>query len=133
MEKSKYEQGLAELKKITGAGIEDVIQSMEDIAPDIGTYLVEFAGNVFAREGLSLRERELVTVASLLTAGGCESQLEIHINGALNVGIPPQKIVELFVQCIAYTGYPRVLNAVSVAKKVFGERNLSLHTEEAIL
>lgn len=132
MEKSKYEQGLAELKNVTGAGIEDVIQSMEDIAPDIGTYLVEFAGDVFLREGLSLQEREFITVASLLTAGGCEPQLEIHINGALNVGIPPRKIIELFIQCIAYTGYPRVLNAVSVAKKVFGERNLSIHANEAL-
>ena len=49
----------------------------------------------------------------------CEPQLEIHINGALNVGIAPEKIIEIFLQCIPYTGFPKVLNAVSVAKKLF--------------
>lgn len=67
-----------------------------------------------------------MTITSLLTNGGCEPQLEVHINGALNVGIPPKKIMEAFLQCIPYTGFPRVLNAVSTAKKVFKERELNL-------
>ncbi|MGV2794473.1 carboxymuconolactone decarboxylase family protein, partial [Clostridium perfringens] len=54
-----------------------------------------------------------------LTAGGCEPQLEVHIQGALNVGIPQEKIVEAFMQCIPYTGFPKVLNAVAAAKRVF--------------
>lgn len=66
----------------------------------------------------------MITISSLLTAGGCEPQLEVHINGALNVGIAPDKIIEIFLQCIPYTGFPKVLNAVNAAKKVFGERKL---------
>jgi 4-carboxymuconolactone decarboxylase len=56
--------------------------------------------------------------------GGCESQLEVHINGSLNVGIEAKKIIEIFIQCVPYVGFPRVLNAVNVAKKVFAERNM---------
>jgi len=123
MEKTRFELGSEKLREIDGAGGEAVIQSLADIAPDVGRYIVEFAfGDVYARKGLSLQEREMITIASLLTAGGCEPQLEVHINGSLNVGIPPEKIVEIFIQCIPYVGFPRVLNAIFTAKKVFAER-----------
>lgn len=122
MEKTRYEIGLENLQKIDGKGGEAVIRSLETIAPDLGRYIVEFAfGDICAREGLSLQERELITLASLLTAGGCEPQLEVHINAALHVGIPPEKIIEAFLQCIPYTGFPRVLNAVFAAKHLFDE------------
>ncbi len=66
----------------------------------------------------------MITLSSLLTAGGCEPQLEVHINGALNVGISPKKVIETLLQCIPYTGFPKVLNAIFTAKKVFTEREL---------
>lgn len=122
---NKYELGLNKLQEVDGRGGEEVIAALAGIAPDIGRYIVEFAfGEIYARDGLSLIERETVTLASLLALGGCEAQLEVHINGALNVGLTPEKIIEIFIQSIPYTGFPRVLNAVSVAKKVFAARNL---------
>lgn len=127
MEKSRYLNGLENLSAVDGSGGESVIKALEDISPDLGRYIVEFAfGDIYSGSELSLQEREIVTLASLLTLGGCEPQLEVHINGALNTGIPPQKIVEVFVQCVPYTGFPRVLNAVFAAKKVFLERGISL-------
>ena len=128
MEKTRFELGTEKLKEIDGAGGEKVVNSLADIAPDIGKYIVEFAfGDIYPRKGLSLQEREMITVTSLLTAGGCEAQLEVHLNGALNVGIPPEKIIETLIQCVPYTGFPRVLNAVFTAKKVFAERRITLH------
>lgn len=119
MNKSRLETGTENLRKIDGAGGEAVVESLKDIAPDLGKYIIEFAfGDIYAREGLSLKEREMITLASLLTAGGCEPQLKVHIQGALNVGIAPEKIIEIFLQCIPYTGFPRVLNAVDAAKKI---------------
>ena len=119
----RYEKGNEMLKQVDGIGGERVIESLRDIAPDLGRYIVEFVfGDIYSREGLSLQERETVTLASLLTMGDSAPQLDVHINGALNVGIPAEKIIEIFIQCIPYTGFPRVLNAVSVARKVFEER-----------
>lgn len=127
MEKTRFENGMKQLKNIDGAGGETVIQSLKGIAPDLGKYIVEFAfGDIYTRDKLNLQEREIITITSLLTAGGCEPQLGVHINGALNVGISPQKVIEIFLQCIPYTGFPKVLNAVFVAKKIFDERNLLL-------
>lgn len=122
MENTKFMQGMEQLKAIDGKGGENVIKSLADIAPDLGKFIVEFAfGEIYTRQGLTTAERELITLSSLLTAGGCEAQLVVHINGALNVGITPERIIEIFLQCTPYTGFPKVLNAVFVAKKVFTE------------
>lgn len=86
MEQTRFQAGWEKLRQIDGAGGERVIQSLADTAPDLGRYIVEFAfGDIYAREGLTLEEREIITITSLLTSGGCEPQLEVHINGALNV------------------------------------------------
>ncbi len=123
MNQTPYDTGWKLLREIDGSGGERVVRTLEDIAPDLGRYIVEFAfGDIYARRGLSLRERELLTIASLLTAGGCEPQLAVHIRGALNVGVPKEKIIEAMLQCLPYTGFPRVLNAVFTAKEVFAEQ-----------
>lgn len=122
-ERTRFEAGLEQLKRIDGVGGENVIKSLEAVASDVGRFIIEFAfGEIYTREGLSLQEREMITITSLLTSGGCEPQLEVHINGALNVGISQKKIIETFVQCIPYVGFPKVLNAIAVAKKIFAQR-----------
>lgn len=125
MNNARFEMGSEKLKEIDGIGGEKVIQSLQDIAPDVGKYIIEFAfGDVYTRPELSMQEREMITITSLLTTGGCEPQLEVHINGSLNVGLSPDKIIETFIQCIPYTGFPKVLNAIYTAKKIFAERHI---------
>ena len=125
MSSTRFELGSEKLKEIDGIGGENVIQSLQDIAPDVGKYIIEFAfGDVYTRSELSMQEREMITITSLLTTGDCEPQLEVHINGSLNVGLSPEKIVETFIQCIPYTGFPKVLNAIYTAKKIFAERHI---------
>lgn len=123
MSKTRFETGIEQLRKIDGIGGENVMIALEDIAPDVGRYITEFAfGDIYSRKELTLQEREMITITSLLTSGGCEPQLEVHINSSLNVGISPEKIIETFIQCIPYVGFPRVLNAIFAAKKIFAER-----------
>ena len=125
MSNTRFELGSETLKEIDGIGGENVIQSLQDIAPDVGKYIIEFAfGDVYTRPELSMQEREMITITSLLTTGGCEPQLEVHINGSLNVGLSPEKIIETFIQCIPYTGFLKVLNAIYTAKKIFAERHI---------
>lgn len=125
MSNTRFELGSEKLKEIDGIGGENVIQSLQDIAPDVGKYIIEFAfGDVYTRSELSMQEREMITITSLLTTGDCEPQLEVHINGSLNVGLSPEKIIETFIQCIPYTGFPKVLNAIYSAKKIFAERHI---------
>ena len=125
MSNTRFELGSEKLKEIDGIGGENVIQSLQDIAPDVGKYIIEFAfGDVYTRSELSMQEREMITITSLLTTGDCEPQLEVHINGSLNVGLSPEKIIETFIRCIPYTGFPKVLKAIYTAKKIFAERHI---------
>lgn len=122
MKTERFTNGWKKLMEIDGKGGESVIASLQDISPDLGNMIIEFAfGDIYTRDQLTLQEREMITITSLLTTGGCEAQLHVHINGALNVGISKERIIETFLQCIPYVGFPKVLNAVSVARKVFQE------------
>lgn len=124
METTRFTRGLIKLQEVDGEAGTKVIESLNEIAPDLGTYIIEFAfGDIYCREGLSLQEREIITITSLLTTGGCEPQLDVHIHGSLQVGISLEKIIEVFIQCIPYVGFPKVLNAVQTAKRIFAEQN----------
>ncbi|MFH5181240.1 carboxymuconolactone decarboxylase family protein [Paenibacillus sp. TAB 01] len=125
MTEERYERGWEKLMTIDGEGGQRVIESLADIAPDLGKYVVEFAfGDIYSREGLDFKQRQLVTLASLTTQGGCEPQLQVHLHASLNVGLSPREIIEAIMQCVPYTGFPRVLNAVFAAKRVFQERGI---------
>ncbi|MCT7944751.1 carboxymuconolactone decarboxylase family protein [Shewanella septentrionalis] len=127
MSNQRYLQGLAKLTEIDGEAGEKVINSLANICPDLGKYIIEYPfGDIYQREGLDLKTRELVTVAALTALGHCQPQLNVHINGALNVGCAPQEIVEVILQMSVYAGFPAALNGMFVAKAVFAERELSV-------
>jgi 4-carboxymuconolactone decarboxylase len=63
-----------------------------------------------------------VTISSLVTQG-TERQLELHINAGLTAGLTKTETIETIIHLIPYTGFPRVLNALYVAKKVFAQRD----------
>lgn len=110
---------------VIGPGGDEMLAALEEVAPDLGRYIVEFGyGEVYGRPGLDLRERQIVSVAALVTQGGAERQLEYHLGGALRVGLSEAEVIEAIVQCLPFVGFPRVLNAVATARGVFErERN----------
>jgi 4-carboxymuconolactone decarboxylase len=125
MNNQRFESGLKKLKEIDGAAGEKVIESLASIAPDLAKYTIEFPfGDIYQRPGLDLKSRELVTVAALTALGNCQPQLNVHINGALNVGCKPEEIVEVIIQMAVYAGFPASLNGMFVAKDVFIERGI---------
>ncbi|WNB90916.1 carboxymuconolactone decarboxylase family protein [Bacillus sp. NEB1478] len=136
MDKSRYQKGLAKLKEFTASNNKDVsthskiTENFKDIAPAVSKYMIEFTyGDVYTRPGLDNKQRALVTIASLVTQG-TEPQLELHINAGLTAGLTPEEIIESFIQLLSYTGFPRVINAVNVAKRVFAQRGVSVKIPE---
>lgn len=121
----RYARGWQKLKEIDGEAGEKVIESLKDIAPDLARYTIEFPfGDVYSREGLDLKSREIATVAALSAMGNAAPQLKVHINAALNVGCKPDEIVEVIIQISVYAGFPAALNAATAAKSVFVERGI---------
>jgi len=121
----RYDRGRAVLDAVDGAAGANVIDSLKDVAPELGHQVVAWGfGEIYSRPGLEPRDRQLVTLGMLTALGGCEPQLDVHINAALNVGLTPQQIIEAFLHASVYCGFPRALNATFTAKKVFAERGL---------
>ena len=117
---NRYERGLAKLHEIDGEAGANVLQSLEDIAPDFARYLIEFPfGDVYSRPGLDLKSREIAVVAALTALGNAAPQLKVHVQGALNVGVTRTEIVETIMQMAVYAGFPAALNGLAVAKEVF--------------
>lgn len=120
----RFEKGMGILSITNGDTIEEIFKELEDIAPDLGRFIVEFPySEIYTREEVDLKARELCTVAAL-TAIGTIPQLKDHINAALNVGNTPVEIVEIIMQMTAYAGFPKAINGVMAAKEVFGEKGL---------
>jgi 4-carboxymuconolactone decarboxylase len=70
-------------------------------------------GDYYTRNGLDLKQRELVTFCILSALGGCEPQLISHIAGNMNLGTDKAFLIRVISQCLPYIGYPRSLNAIS--------------------
>lgn len=125
MSDKRYIDGIKKLNEIDGDAGQKVIDALVSISPDLAKYTIEFPfGDIYTRPGLDLKSRELATVAALTAMGSCLPQLNVHINGSLNVGCKPQEIVEVIIQMAVYAGFPAALNAMFVAKEVFIERNI---------
>lgn len=119
---SRYEDGLKKLSEIDGEAGEKVVKSLEDIAPDFAKYLIEFPfGDIYSRDGLDLKSREVATIAALTAMGNAAPQLKVHINAGLNVGITKEEIIEIIMQMAVYAGFPAALNGITAAREVFNE------------
>ncbi|WP_186445588.1 carboxymuconolactone decarboxylase family protein [Paenibacillus cremeus] len=116
----RRKRGLAKLQEIDGKHGEAVADSLADIAPLLAEQIIDFTfGEIYSRSGLNPKQRQLVTLGALTAQGGCEPQLHVHINAALRVGLTKEEAVEAILQCSPYTGFPKVLNAIKVAKEIF--------------
>ena len=75
-------------------------------------------GDVWARAELSPRDRSLVTVAALI-ANGNTAQLTSHLKLAKANGLSETELAEVMIHLAFYTGWPRAISAILVAKDVF--------------
>ncbi|MDU1201758.1 MAG: carboxymuconolactone decarboxylase family protein [Clostridiales bacterium] len=75
-------------------------------------------GDYYTRNGLNLKQREMITMCFLLAQGGCEMQLKSHIQGNLNIGNDKDFLIKVVSQCMPFIGYPRTLNALNIIKEV---------------
>lgn len=123
MEKSeRYERGWNKLKEIDGEAGEQVINSLEDIAPDLGRFIIEYSfGDVYNLTAQDNKSKEVAAVASLITQG-LIPQLKVHLNGALNTGCTIAEVKELILHSSVYAGFPKAINAMNALKEVITER-----------
>ena len=93
-----------------------------DIAPKFAELTDEVLfGDVWARPGLSQRDRSLITVAALVALYRPE-QLRAHLARARDNGLTQDELVEAITHLAFYAGWPSAVTAVGVAREVFQQK-----------
>jgi 4-carboxymuconolactone decarboxylase len=77
-------------------------------------------GTVWASDGISLRERSMLTLALLAALGNFE-ELPMHIRATVRTGASKQDVLEAFQHVAIYAGVPRANRALQVAKDTFAQ------------
>jgi 4-carboxymuconolactone decarboxylase len=113
-QETRYERGRRRLLEVHG---ERSLSQVEGLG-DLGRLIVEMAyGDVYSRPGLSLRERQIASVAALV-ATGRSSQLPVHLRSSLKAGLTPEELGEVIIQTATIAGFPPAMNAMSTLKTV---------------
>ena len=124
MSQDRYERGLERLDEITQGQGKAVVDRLSRTSPDLARYVVEYPyGDVFCRPGLSDQQRQLATIAALAALGFAQPELQVHIHGALNVGVTREQVVETMILMSVYAGFPASIHGMRAAETVFAERD----------
>jgi 4-carboxymuconolactone decarboxylase len=123
---TRHEKGLALQKAIFGEMIDKMHKELPQDQKHIQTYLTDNCfGDYYARKGLEIKTRELLTFSMILSLGGCERQLKGHIQGNVNVGNGRETLLSVVTQLLPYVGYPRALNAIQCINEIVPETKTS--------
>jgi 4-carboxymuconolactone decarboxylase len=111
----RYRRGVDIAGILAPGGLEQFLTGrVAEVAPDFARMAVEFPlGDLYSREVLDLRTREIVAISALAMAGNAQEQLRAHVTAALQLGISREEVVEVLMQCAVYGGFPRALNALA--------------------
>ena len=89
----KYERGKKNLEKLTGKPETGPKTGANAFSPEIDVFLKEHLfADIFERDVLTFQERELATIAALVSLGGVEPMLQAHIGMGMNTGLTEAQI-----------------------------------------
>lgn len=117
MDQDRYERGRQRFLEVHD---ERALGAVEDLG-DLGRIIVETVyGDVYARPGLSTRDRELAVVAALVALGR-SSQIPQHLRASLKAGLSPDELREVILQTATIAGFPPAMNAMATLKTIVGD------------
>ena len=111
--KDRLQEGERAQIEIFGDGMRGFANSGNPETRHINKWLVDNCfGDYYTRNGLDLRQREMITFCFLAAQGGCEPQLISHAKANMRLGNDKAFLIKVVSQCLPYIGYPRSLNAL---------------------
>lgn len=98
-------------------------QQLGDFAPEFAHLNDDILfGEVWSRNDLlSLRDRSLVTITSLISMGITDNSLKYHLMTAKQNGITRTEIAEIITHIAFYAGWPKAWAAFNIAKEVWND------------
>ena len=122
MKNDRFESGSKKIQELNTHADQGLINGLGKAAPDLANYVLEFVfGDLYNREGLDIKTKQILTITILATLGNAKPQLAFHIKGGLNLGITRQEIIDIMTHISGYAGFPAAINGVNTAKEVFAE------------
>jgi len=111
----RYRRGIDIAERLAADKLAHFVESgVAEVAPDFARMTIEFAfGDLYSRDALDIRTRELIAIAVLAASGSAGPQLRIHVESAASNGIKKVEIVETLMQTALYAGFPAALNALA--------------------
>ena len=95
-----------------------VFLRLEKLDPDFNSLTQSIAyDTIWAREGLKIREKSLITIAALI-AMGKEEQTKIHMRGFLRSGGTEKELRNVLIHLSVYCGFPAAMNGLDALKDV---------------
>lgn len=121
----RYRRGIDIAGQLASDKVAHFVESgVAEIAPDFARMVIEFAfGDLYAREGLDLRTRELIAIAALAASGKATPQLRLHVESAKSAQISKEEIIEVLMQTALYAGFPAALNALAGCHDLLADDN----------
>ncbi|MDV4143447.1 MULTISPECIES: 4-carboxymuconolactone decarboxylase [Shimia] len=119
---NKYDSGMQVRRKILGDDHVDRAEAAKtDFDAPFQTLITEGAwGTVWASDGITDRERSMLTLALLAAAGNFE-EIPMHIRATARTGASKQDVLEVFQHVAVYCGVPRANHALKLAKQTYAE------------
>jgi 4-carboxymuconolactone decarboxylase len=99
-----------------------VAQDVGPVSPGLVQYTTSLLfQDLWLRPNLAPRDRSLVTVGALISAGQV-AQIPFHLNRAMDNGLTKLQAAELLTHLAFYAGWPNAMSAVPVVKGVLESR-----------
>jgi 4-carboxymuconolactone decarboxylase len=77
-------------------------------------------GHVWSRDGISPRDRSMLTLALLAALGNFE-EFRLHLRATTNTGASKDDVMEVLLHVAIYAGVPRANHAIKLAKEIYSE------------
>ncbi|MFO1082406.1 MAG: carboxymuconolactone decarboxylase family protein [Reyranellaceae bacterium] len=115
---------MTEIRRQLGPMADGYIRRIKALSPEFAWVNVTFPfAELYTRDVIDLKTRELCTVAALTVQGFALPELKLHIAAALRCGASRAEVAEIITQMIAYCGFPAATNALMTMKQVFDEQD----------
>lgn len=118
----RFDKGMQVRRKVLGdAHVDRAERAKTPFDEPFQTLITEGAwGTVWASDGISLRERSMLTLALLAATGNFE-EIPMHIRATARTGASKQDVLEAFQHVAIYAGVPRANHALKLAKATYAE------------
>ncbi len=122
MSDDRYTLGMKTRRAVLGdAHVDRAEANKAPFDEDFQRFITEGAwGSVWSRDGLTKRERSLVTIA-LLAALGHDEEVAMHVRATRNTGATADDLKEVFLHVAVYAGVPAANRAIKIAKSAYAE------------